>query len=166
MKTMKTKHTLKSKKPLKAKVSLKAKAKPKKQVKPSVSKLKKEADKWHSLAIRLSEADKDEMVACITCERINHYKKMQCGHFMSRQHNTTRYHFKNTAPQCYGCNVMQQGKQYEFGRALDKRYGEGTALAMYYLSRNSHQLSESELQEIIQQRKELVSKYSNDKDRG
>ena len=149
---MKQKSTLKAKTPLKAKVSLKANPKPKKRKGSTVAKLKKKADAVHSQVVRQSEADKDGMVKCFTCPNIKHYKQMQCGHFMSRQHNSTRYDFKNTAPQCYGCNVMHQGKQYEFGYMLNQKYGDDTAAAMYAKSKIPHQFTTAELEAIIADR--------------
>lgn len=41
------------------------------------------------------------------------------GHFASRRHMATRWDEANVRPQCYGCNVMQAGRQWEFGRRLD-----------------------------------------------
>jgi hypothetical protein len=52
----------------------------------TVSKLKKELDKWFSLYIRLREATDEGLVQCFTCGNVNNYKVgMQNGHFMSRQ---------------------------------------------------------------------------------
>jgi len=149
---MKQKSTLKAKTPLRAKKPIKVNAKPKKQKGSTVAKLKKKADALHSQVIRQMYADKDGMVKCFTCPNIKHYKQMQCGHFMSRQHNSTRYDFKNTAPQCYGCNVMHQGRQYEFGLALNKQYGDLTAEGMYAKSKIPHQFTTAELQAIIKDR--------------
>lgn len=152
---------MKSKTPLKAKTPLRAKAKPKKQPKPSVAKLKKKADAVHSQVVRLEAADKDGNVKCITCPNVKHYKQMQCGHFMSRQHNSTRYHFRNTAPQCYGCNVMHQGRQYEFGLELDKLYGRGAADAMHKLAKQSLQFTVDQLEKLIHDRTESLKFYEN-----
>lgn len=78
---------------------------------------------------------------------------------MSRQFNATRYEEENTAPQCYGCNVMQQGKQFEFGLWIDDFYGEGTAKKLYLATRKPHQFTREELLEIIEDRKEQIKFY-------
>ena len=161
---------LKQKTPLKAKTGLKrgvglsaAKTKPKlTSTKPSVAKLKKTADKYYSLATRYRFADKrgDTWYAsCITCGVEKPIKQLQCGHFMSRRHNILRYRDENTAAQCYGCNVMSQGRQYEFGIAIDELYGTGTAKALHQESKQLHPLTVEELQQIISDSKETIKFY-------
>lgn len=158
---------LKSKTPLKGKTTLKAKTrlkvnKPIKAKKHTITWWKKEADKWWSKATRYRHAElkNGEWVAeCITCQQEKPIKSLQCGHFMSRQHNLLRYSEFNTAPQCYGCNVMQQGKQYEFGIQLDELYGEGTAKRLHKEAKTPHQFTIPELQEIIQEAKLEVEFY-------
>lgn len=144
---------MKAKTPLKAKTSLKAKkpvaTKPKKH---TIGWYKKKADTVYSKATRLRFAEfvNNEWVAdCITCGVTKPIKQLQCGHFMSRQYNILRYEPENTAPQCYGCNVMQQGKQYEFGMAIDNLYGDGTAKRLHKQSKEAHQFTQAELEQII-----------------
>lgn len=63
--------------------------------------LKKEADKWFSLYIRLKYADWKGYVKCYTCGHTSHYKKgMQCGHFASRRFMNTRFDEENCRVQC------------------------------------------------------------------
>jgi len=47
-------------------------------MKKTISKLKKELDKWFSLYIRLREATSEGMVQCFTCGKVAHYKKGVC----------------------------------------------------------------------------------------
>lgn len=160
---LKSKSVLKAKSPIK-KVSGKPKKKPSL---PSISKLKKEAHRVHSLATRLRFAEKrnGELVAqCVTCTNPEWklIKILQCGHFMSRQFNSTTYSEENTAPQCYGCNVMQQGKQYAFGMWLDKTYGEGTAARLYEEAHTPHQFKRDELLQIIEDRKATIAHYERE----
>lgn len=153
---------LRAKTPLRARTSLRASKIPKKQAKPAVAKLKKEADKYHSRATRLrfSEQRRGERYArCITCKIEKNIKELQCGHFMSRMHNSTRYDEENTAPQCYGCNVMHQGRQYQFALAIEQLYGSGTAQRLLELSKQPHQFTADELQDIINDRLEEITFY-------
>ena len=153
--TLEQKRPLKSRSPLKAKTNLKAK-------KHTINWWKKEADKWHSKATRyrFAEFKNGEWVAeCITCHIEKPIKQLQCGHFMSRQHNFLRYSEENTAPQCYGCNVMQQGKQFAFGIEVDKLYGDGTAKRLHAESKISHQFKRDELLELISTRQQEVKFY-------
>ena len=81
---------------------------------------KKKADKYFSLFIR--ERDKDK--PCITC---GSYAEKDCGHFISRRYEATRYDEKNSAGQCKKCNRFEYGNQFEHGFQIDKIYGKGTA---------------------------------------
>lgn len=62
----------------------------------------------------------NEISECITCSKKDHYKKLQCGHFMSRRHYSTRWDENNVGVQCYGCNITNQGMQYAFSKYLTK----------------------------------------------
>lgn len=161
---------LKAKTPLKQRASLKSRQSLKsvgvqsaaKTKKPTVAKLKKDADKYYSKATRYRFAEKrgDTWYAkCITCDVEKPIKQLQCGHFMSRRHNILRYRDENTAAQCYGCNVMSQGRQYEFGIAIDLLYGEGTAKSLHQESKRLHTFTVEELQGIIQDSKTMIKFY-------
>ena len=80
-------------------------------MKKTVSKLKKELDKWFSLYIRLREANEYGMCQCFTCGIVRHYKEgMQNGHFQSRKHLATRFSEDgNCEVQCVKCNVYAWG---------------------------------------------------------
>jgi hypothetical protein len=137
---------LKQSSKLKPKTPL-SKAKPK-----GVAKLKKEADKWFSLAVRYGSAEFENgewVVKCVTCPNRKSVKTMQCGHFMSRRHNATRFSEENTAPQCYGCNVMHQGQQFQFGIEIDRMYGVGTASRLAKESKQEYRFTVEKLQQII-----------------
>lgn len=154
---LKSKATLKAKTPIK-----KFSGKPKKPPLKTITWWKKQADTYWSLATRLRFAtlkNGEYWAECITCGVEKPVKALQCGHFMSRQYNSTRFVEQNTAPQCYGCNVMQQGKQFEFGIALDKLYGEGTALNVLLLAKTPKQFTREELQEIINEAKTEIAFY-------
>jgi len=92
--------------------------------------LMKEADRLFSLLVRQDSADVKGMVICVTCGKRGHWRNMHCGHFMVRQNQATRYDRENTGVQCVGCNTFSEGKQYDFGKFLDSKYGEGTAERM------------------------------------
>lgn len=156
---------MKAKTPLKAKTALKAKkpiaTKPKKH---TISWYKKEADKYYSRATRLRFANLEDGVwvaECVTCGTKKPIKDLQCGHFMSRQFNILRYEPENTAPQCFGCNVKQQGKQYEFGIWIDDMYGDGTAKRLHKESKTAHQFTQEELEQIIADSKAEIAFYEN-----
>ncbi len=132
-------------------------------MKKTVSKLKKELDKWFSLYIRLREANEYGMVQCFTSGRVYHYKKIHAGHFMSRRHLSTRWCETNVQPQSAADNLFGQGEQFKFGLNLDGKYGEGTAEELQYKSRTTLKISRVEYEEKISYYKSLVDKLKKEK---
>lgn len=162
--SLKSRKPLSARKPLVAKTPLKKSASPKKQTTPTITKLKKNADRYFSLATRYRFADyvNGEWVAeCVTCSTTKPIKQLQCGHFMSRRFNATRFSEENTAPQCYGCNVMQQGQQFKYSKWIDRFYGDGTADKLLLEAAEAHQFTADELREIIADSKAQIKFYEN-----
>ena len=128
----------------------------------TLSKLKKELDKWFSLYIRLRNASVDGITKCFTCDKIAHYKKMHAGHFMSRKHHATRWNEENVQVQCPKCNLFGQGEQYTFGKLLDIRVGDGTSEELQELSRTTVKYMRHEYDEMIKFYKEKVNAIKTD----
>jgi len=133
--------------------------------KKSISKLKKELDKWFSLYIRLRSSNEYGITQCYTCSKAAHYKTggMQCGHFQSRSHLATRFDEVNCQVQCVGCNMFKQGEQYKFALALDANYGEGTADELMYLAKTTLKMSRVDYEEKISYYKKIVNKLKKEK---
>ena len=129
----------------------------------SISKLKKELDKWFSLFIRLRFATKEGVCQCVTCGKIAHYKCMQNSHFQSRKHLSTRWNEKNCQVGCVKCNVFNYGEQYKFFLYLDGKYGEGTAKELEYLAKQITKISRSDYEEKISYYKDAVEKINKKK---
>ena len=130
----------------------------------SISKLKKELDKWFSLYIRLRDATDEGLVECFTCNKVAHYKKgMQNGHFQSRKYLTTRWDNKNCQVQCAGCNVFKYGEQYKFSLNLDVKYGKGTSENLEILSKQLWKISRVEYIDFIFYYKSIVEKLKKEK---
>lgn len=89
------------------------------------------------------------LIDCATCDTSQPHKLMQAGHFMSRRYMPTRYHATNVLPQCRACNMFAQGRQWLFGRKLDEMFGRGTAKRMYELSRSGKTVTETELNQML-----------------
>ena len=129
----------------------------------SISKLKKELDKWFSLYIRLRDADDLGFVKCFTSGSYYHYKNIHAGHFMSRKYLATRFHEWNVQPQSIGDNLFKQGEQWKFGIALDLKYGEGTSRELEQLSKSNIKLSRIDYDEQISYYKSLVENLKKEK---
>ena len=131
----------------------------------SISKLKKELDKFFSLFIRLRDAtDHEGLCQCITCGKVSHYKKgIQNGHFQSRRFMATRYEEQNCSSQCIACNLYRGGEQYRFALAIDSKYGEGTAQELEFLAKTSIKKIRVEYEEDIRYYKTLVNNLKKEK---
>ena len=131
----------------------------------TISKLKKELDKWFSLYIRLREANEYGMVQCFTCGVVRGYKDgMQNGHFQSRKHLATRFSEDgNCEVQCLKCNIFDSGQQYLFSLRLDEKYGEGRAEELEQLARTTLKISRVEYEEQISYYKKLVENLKEEK---
>ena len=105
---------------------------PKKPIarKRTLTQLKNELDKVFSRYIRAKHADSRGMVRCITCDREYLVGDAQAGHFASRRHMATRWDEDNVRPQCYRCNITDQGRQWRFGEALDREQPGRAAAVM------------------------------------
>lgn len=133
-------------------------------MKKTISKLKKELDKWFSLYIRIRDAEKNTgFVKCFTCFAFKNYKDgMQCGHFMSRRHMATRFHKLNQV-QCIKCNMYEQGMQYEYSKNLDAKYGEGTAEELEFKARQITKFTRADYEENITYYKSAVHNLKKEK---
>ena len=87
-------------------------------------------DRVFSKFIRLRDSDDNGYCYCITCgEPVNWKYECDAGHFVVRGKLIHRFNEKNVHAQCKSCNNKDwnQGEQYLHGKAIDEKYGEGTA---------------------------------------
>lgn len=129
----------------------------------SISKLKKELDKWFSLYIRLRYANELGFTKCFTSGRSYHYKSIHAGHFMSRRCLSTRWCELNVQAQSAADNLFGQGKQYQFGLNLDAKYGEGTAEDLQIKSKQIQKFSRIDYEEKISYYKSAVENLKKEK---
>ena len=71
--------------------------------------LKNKLDTVFSRFIRLRDARKDGTFQCISCGRILPLDQADCGHYINRQHMSTRFSEKNCNAQCRSCNRFDEG---------------------------------------------------------
>jgi len=120
----------------------------------------KKLDAIFSLYVRLRNA-KNEIATCYTCGKKDHYKKLQCGHFQSRKHYSTRWDETNCQVQCYSCNVAKYGEQYIFGNNLNNDFGANTSEKLLQKSRTLVKFSNDELLEKIEYYKKTLKKLGD-----
>jgi Bacteriophage Lambda NinG protein len=66
-------------------------------------------------------------VRCVTCGKPYNWKQLDCGHYITRDHYSTRWNEQNCNSQCTSCNSYKSGKVPDHGAAIDRMYGAGTA---------------------------------------
>lgn len=91
--------------------------------------------KVFSVWVRMRDADENGYITCITSGRRVHWKEADAGHFISRKHLATKFDEQNVNAQSRHDNRFASGKQYEYGLAIDKKYGKGTAEKLYIKSK-------------------------------
>ena len=116
--------------------------------KKSFATLKRKLDKLFSEWIRRKVGR--DVVTCITCGAVHHWKEIQCGHFISRIYLATRWNEQNAHPQCYSCNVLRRGNYGEYSLFMLKMYGQAIIEELIALKRRPVKLSRSDLEEMIQ----------------
>lgn len=79
-------------------------------------------DRIFSRYIRLRDCDENGFGKCISCGR---FRKLQAGHWIKRQHMSTRFSEVNVSGQCSYCNHWLHGNEVEYEQALIKKYGQG-----------------------------------------
>jgi hypothetical protein len=122
----------------------------------SRSKLIKKLDTVFSLYIR-QRYSINEISKCFTCGKEDHYKKLQCGHFQSRKHYSTRWDEINCQVQCAGCNVFKYGEQFIFGKNLNLEFGEGTSESLYLKAKQIIKFSNNDLEDLITNYNSLIT---------
>ncbi len=104
----------------------------------------KKLDAVFSIYIRRRYSMND-ISKCVTCGKEDHWSKLQCGHFMSRKHISTRWNEDNCQVQCAGCNVFRYGEQYIFSQYLGNNLSE----ELYKQSKEICKFTDVELQDMI-----------------
>lgn len=124
---------------------------------------KRKADTWFSKYIRLRDADQAGYCMCITCESLMRWKKSHCGHFQSRRYLITRYNEKNCSAQCVYCNTYMAGEQYKFAKAIDNKWGKGTADMLTKMTNEPFKLKAHDYEEIAETYKNKAKKIAEEK---
>jgi len=114
-----------------------------------MKKLIAELDRVFSIYIRCKDADANGIVKCVTCGHRDHWKNMDCGHFVSRKNHSVRWDETNAAPQCVTCNRILGGMPYEFEDYLVDKYGRDEVECLKARGHSTLKLMEWELESMI-----------------
>lgn len=117
--------------------------------KPTLSALKKKLDKVFSIYIRQQGMDEGGTTQCVTCGVLKHWKELQCGHWISRVHLSTRWHPLNAHAQCGVCNVLRRGNYPEYAKYMLNEYGQSVMDELLMLKRQTLTMRRPEYEELI-----------------
>lgn len=114
----------------------------------SFTNLIQDLDAVFSVYIRLKYADANGMVECFTSSKKYNWKKIQCGHFISRNNLGTRWLEANCRPQSEHDNCMLSGNLAIFEKKLEEER-KGSVEYLRELSRQIAKPTISELKSLI-----------------
>lgn len=166
---------LKNTRPLQAKTPLKSKATPTKQKTPTITALRRRADALFGHYVRLRDAELVGNISwqgqCISCEKVYTVrwydedkqkwrwgKQDNIGHFVGRGSLFLRFEETNTNLQCVRCNKWLSGNIAAYSKALDYKYGDGTAQQLVDLAHDNkgYRLKRTDLEQVIKASKDYL----------
>ena len=74
---------------------------------------------------------------------------MQCGHYVSRWHNSLRYDERNCNCQCKGCNIFKNGNIDTYAVKLLEKYDDDILYILEKEKRKTKQWKARELEDLI-----------------
>jgi hypothetical protein len=119
--------------------------------------------KVYSVYIRLRDADKNGMIRCITSGRMVHWKDADAGHFISRRHMATKYDERNVNAQSRHDNRFASGEQFKHSKAIDQKWGSGTADKLLVKSRTTSKMGSFEINALTEHYKKEVERLKSEK---
>lgn len=124
---------------------------------------KAKLDRVFSLYIRLRDAMPNGYFRCISCGQIKPFEQADCGHYINRQHMSTRFDEMNCNAQCRKCNRFMEGNIQGYREGLIRKYGENRVLLLEAKRNTIRRYSEFEYDTLIKYYSVLVSKLSKEK---
>ena len=122
-----------------------------------------ELDRIFSLFIRYRDTMPNGYFQCISCGKIKPFNKADCGHYINRQHMSTRFDEMNCNAQCSHCNRFMEGNIQDYRRRLVAKYGERNVLLLEAKKNVSKQFSDFQLEKLITHYKEEAKKLKEAK---
>lgn len=117
---------------------------------PTFKSLETKLDRVFSEYIRRRDADEGGTAVCCSCGKLAFWRDLQCGHWIKRQHRSTRWDDRNCAAQCGGCNLYKSGAMDEFAGYLLQKYGKETVEELLALKRKTVKHTRADLEEMIE----------------
>lgn len=113
--------------------------------------------------IRLRDSDENGYCKCITSGRFVYWNACDAGHFISRRHKATKFHEQNVNAQSRNDNRFNAGSQYAYAKAIDQKYGPGTADKLLVMSRMTCHRDQFEIKVLTEHYKKLADELRKKK---
>jgi hypothetical protein len=129
------------------------------KLKPKVRKISRpglvrKADAAFSRFVRISHADANGFVRCVTCGKAMPWQESQAGHWIKRGHAAVRFDPRNVYPQCPADNYFKDGLQDEMALHILRTHGPDTVEDLMRLKHTTRRWTVAELRELIEKYRE------------
>jgi len=113
--------------------------------------LQRKLDNLFSVYIRILHADLNGYVKCISCGKLLHFSKIDCGHFVNRncKNETLRFSPKNCFPQCRHCNFYYEGNPAGYALEIIEKFGLEHLKSLFLTQSTSFSFSDSEYKILL-----------------
>ena len=130
----------------------------------SKNNLKERLDRVFSKYIRLRDMiGNTKTFQCISCGKIKPISQADCGHYVNRQHMSTRYSEMNCNAQCRSCNRFDEGNMQGYRSNLVRKHGESKVLLLESMKYQIHKMSDFEYEALITHYKKEVKRLLSEK---
>jgi hypothetical protein len=121
----------------------------KKRKEATISALKAKVWKVFSLYVRSKDRDFQDCITCFTCDRRDHFRTFDAGHFIPKSTGGAALYFyeRNVHPQCTGCNRFRHGNLSVYALRLQQRYGPTILEELHAL--RGQQWNKKELERLL-----------------
>lgn len=119
--------------------------------------VEEQLDKVFSIWTRIRFADWKGFVHCYTCPEVFHWKELDCGHWLSRQHQAVRWDKNNARPQCKECNQGLGGLPEVFEEELREEIGDDAVDELELRAMKTKYLDDAEKESLLINLKKLVN---------
>jgi len=121
------------------------------------------ADRWFSIYIRLRDADEEGNITCCSCGKKIYWRDADAGHFIPRQHRSTRYYEKNVHGQCRKCNRFDNGCPAGYAQFLINQYGKNILESLMVVSHQQTRWTRFEVDNIAAEFKKRATQLAKQK---
>lgn len=124
---------------------------------------KAKLDRVFSLYIRYRDCMPNGYFRCISCGQIKPFEQADNGHYINRQHMSTRFSEMNCNAQCRKCNRFDEGNIQGYRKGLISKYGERNVDLLELKKNTTRIYSDFEYKELIKYYTVLANKIKKDK---